>query len=487
MKKTFYGIIFTAIVPVLLVGFLQADAGGPAPPPFFLFDDNSIVAISLDSQLGTFFWSVDGQNQIFQQWFWFRINDEGKETSLNKLELVNVEEKDDNMLISNFTDANMKIDVVWELVGGSEGSNQAEIIETIEITNINDENLEMHFFQYTDFDVDGPFNNTVQIFPPNIAVQSNGPIAETVVSPDPARFQVGEVTEDDNIILRSLNDDKITELNNTAGPIPAEEEEEGVDGNWAFQWDIVIPAGESFTIEKNKKFFIQTLAASGSSTWEPPTIGPDRKGVSQVKDGICINVSCWTVTQDYHVDFELYEMLTGKNTISLEILCPHGVNDCNYVAIGITKPGDTVNAPIWSIAIAKNHLGQWTEKISDPEGRLGEITYTIQVIDNYRLGVSFTIDFKNKPTDNSWLWVQLRDFNHGIRNFYFNEGIKFVDSDAYPTIKTAYEKPIKVEPLCINENSNHRNSCAFEKVRSWTTQNAQNTLDKILDRSYVYN
>jgi len=478
----FLGIIFAAIISISLAGVLQANAD-----TVFLRDGNSFIAINFETQLGTFVWTVDGLNQIFQQWFWFRIGDTGGETSIDNLVLVssNVSE-DEKILEVSFTDEeDLTVDVTWELEGEFDGSGKSTLFETIVITNVGDTEMNMHFFQYTDFDVEGPQGDTVEIIPPNIARQTDGLISETIVSPDPTHFEVAEFGEDRGIIRMRLNDNMPTTLLDIAGPLPADDDDEGVDGTWAFQWDVVIPAGESLTIEKKKEFFLPPSGGGGDS-WEPPTIGPDRKGVLQVNDGICINVTCWDVTQDYHVDFELYEMLTGTNTISLEILCPHGVNDCNYVAIGITKPGDNVNAPIWSIGISKNLQGVWTPKIQDPEGRLGEITFTTQVIDNYRLGVSFTIDFKNLPTDESWLWVQLRDTNHGIRNFYFNEGIKFVDSDAYPEVESAYEKPIKVEPLCINESSNHRNSCAFEKVKNWTTQNAQKTLDDILAGNYVY-
>jgi len=465
LNKWIFAVIFSSSFLILL------SASEAYAAPFFLTDGNSIVAISTESELGTFFWALEGDNQIFQQWFWFRIGDDGPETSLNKLELL-PQENTTNILISNFTDGDLQIDVVWELKGNSPTFGSATLHETIVITNngTSPTPMEMHFFQYTDFDIGGPQDDIVEIIPPNIAIQKNGPIAETVVSPDPSHFQVGQVTEDDNIILRSLNDELPTILNDTAGPIPMPGED-GVDGNWAFQWDVDIPRKTSFTILKTKQ--ISPAPGTGSSTSEPPTIGPDRKGVIHVNDGICINISCWTVTRDYHVDFALYEMLTGTNTISLEILCPQGVDDCNYAAIRITPPLQNINSAIWNVAITKDHLGEWSLDVSDPGGYLGEITYTTQQIDNYRLGVSFTIDFMNKAIDKAWLWVQLRDFSNGVRNFYFNEGIKFVDVDGYPSVNTAYDKPIKVEPLCINEDSSQRNSCAFEKVRDWTTKSAQ--------------
>ncbi len=38
-----------------------------------LTDNNSVAQINPNSQSGMFNWSVDGQNQLNQQWFWYRI------------------------------------------------------------------------------------------------------------------------------------------------------------------------------------------------------------------------------------------------------------------------------------------------------------------------------------------------------------------------------------------------------------------------------
>ena len=97
MNKWIFAVIFSSSFLILL-SVSEAYAA-----PFFLTDGNSIVAISTESELGTFFWALEGDNQIFQQWFWFRIGDDGPETSLNKLELL-PQENTTNKLISNFTD-----------------------------------------------------------------------------------------------------------------------------------------------------------------------------------------------------------------------------------------------------------------------------------------------------------------------------------------------------------------------------------------------
>jgi len=56
----------------------------------------------------------------------------------------------------------------------------------------------------------------------------------------------------------------------------------------------------------------------------------------------------------------------------------------------------------------------------------------------------------------------------------------FKDSDAYPKVETAYDAPIEVEPLCFGQNNIDRNSCAFAKIKDWTTRNAEETLKQMM-------
>ncbi len=224
---------------------------------------------------------------------------------------------------------------------------------------------------------------------------------------------------------------------------------------------------------------------------EPPTIGKNLSGKFQmVEDGICIDFTCWTVTMGYHQEFELYEMLSGKHTISTTVFCNRGVQSCNYVALAINPYDSDIRSALWKVSIQKDNLGEWILNVDDPEGYLGEITYSVQIIkqinnNNYLL-VSFTIDFKPKDTPPMQLAVELRDNDHGRRVFYFNDGVQFKDSDAYPYVETKFEAPLEIEPLCLNEDSTYRHSCAFAKVREWTIGNAENALQDIMPINNIY-
>jgi len=226
------------------------------------------------------------------------------------------------------------------------------------------------------------------------------------------------------------------------------------------------------------------VIASGSSNSHPdPTIGKSRDGKQVVEKGICIDIQCWTVIADYHQDFELVEMLTDSiHTISTTVFCQFGVEKCNYVAFGVSPYGTNINDSVWKIILQKDHLGKWSMTVIDPDGYLGEVSSTTQIVnDGKHLFASATIEFK-KPTPGMILNVEVRDSKGGYRDFKFNDGIEIVDAYAYPLVETSYDPPLVVKKLCLNENPNKRYTCAFDKVRELTIKNAEKKLEELSSR-----
>ena len=74
----------------------------------------------------------------------------------------------------------------------------------------------------------------------------------------------------------------------------------------------------------------------------------------------------------------------------------------------------------------------------------------------------------------------------GQSTFWFNEGVEIIDSDAYPSIETEFEKPLEIDSLCLNEDPNYRYSCGFAKILERTIQNAEETLWQMLNGQYIY-
>ena len=50
-----------------------------------LTDQNSLAQIDVSTQAGMFRWSVDGTNQLSQQWFWYRVGNAGPEADIRLL------------------------------------------------------------------------------------------------------------------------------------------------------------------------------------------------------------------------------------------------------------------------------------------------------------------------------------------------------------------------------------------------------------------
>ena len=124
----------------------------------------------------------------------------------------------------------------------------SDLTEQILISNLSGGALDMHFFQYSDFDLNGTPSNDSLTFsgtPVNLLSQSDptGPaIFETVVV-RAANEHRGDYVD---VIRESLNYGGQTTLDNT-NHVTAPG-----DAAWAFQWDQSIPVNGDFGISKDK-------------------------------------------------------------------------------------------------------------------------------------------------------------------------------------------------------------------------------------------
>lgn len=194
-------------------------------------------------------WVIDGVDMLHQQWFWFRVQGESNEQSIDNLNLAGEMTIDTNGLTTgDFSDdkavigyidpfGRFTIEVEFELTGGANGSGVSSIVELISITNLDEQNtLDMSFFQYSDFDLNGTAgDDLVMIDNGNTANQSDasGAVSETVVTPEPSAHQADVFS----IIRDMLNDQSADNLNDTVNTNVG-------DATWAFQWDITLnPAG----------------------------------------------------------------------------------------------------------------------------------------------------------------------------------------------------------------------------------------------------
>lgn len=240
-----------------------------------LTDGNSSAIINTDANNPTYLragmvnWTVDGTDKLFQQWFGFRYqNDDyrldlGGQTvsgALDSLHLVAPPSFTGNSASLQYSDGGIAVTVGYVLTGDVAGSQQSKIDETITITNLMARDLQggsdLHFFQYSDFDLCGPQSSDTVSIGYSGATQSSfcdGIVSEATVSPNAGNqewpgnfgpgFQAGAPVD---VALSALHG---IDLDNTSFFT-------GDNAAWAFEWNIPLtPSGgpfDSFTIHKTK-------------------------------------------------------------------------------------------------------------------------------------------------------------------------------------------------------------------------------------------
>ena len=242
-------------------------AGGIAPAEgsiieYTLKDATSIVKIDATGGGGMHYWELGGKDHLETQWFWYRTAGMQQEEPIHTLTLDEAHsgtsdtnfDGDDETAVIVYTSSSPAFTIDLTFVLSCPTGNQAGILESIIITNNSGGELEMEFFQYADFNLDGTLDDTEVEITVNTAVQQDGPIimSETVDTPGPDRTEVGLYS----VTVDKLNDSFADNLDNSTGPI--------YDGNltWAFQWHVVLPDGEAFTISKPKRLEIPEPGAA---------------------------------------------------------------------------------------------------------------------------------------------------------------------------------------------------------------------------------
>ncbi|MEX0936768.1 MAG: PEP-CTERM sorting domain-containing protein [Pirellulales bacterium] len=241
--------LLPACLSFLVVAISTTDARGAQ---FTLIDDNSTAMIDTEAQAGVHTWTVGGISQVFQQWFWYRVGD-GPEASIDTL-LIDLEgttdtnfDGDVDTLFVRYLGQGFEIESRFTLDGGLPGSDASDMAEQISINNTGDSDLDFHFFQYSDFDLEGDSASDQVVFTNANAVQqfkSNLRLTETVITPLPSHREA----DFHPTTLNSLNDGAATTLSDTplgviVGP---------GDVTWAYQWDFVLTPGNTFQISKDK-------------------------------------------------------------------------------------------------------------------------------------------------------------------------------------------------------------------------------------------
>ena len=248
----------TAITGLAIVGAGNVALGASVVT---LTDGNSSATVDLGSQAGMGQWLINGQNQLNQQWFWYRVgNDPTGQHSIDTiggLSFVN----NANAVNAIYTSASFSLEITYVLNGGVAGGNDwtSDITENISIHNLTGSTLNFHFFQYSDFALAGTFGNEIAsiyqsggFYSKATITKAGSQLSETIDQPlaNEAEADLGTAT------LNRLNQGSPYTLNNSLGSGP----DPTLDATWALQWDFSIAAngqlGDTVDVIKDKKLSV---------------------------------------------------------------------------------------------------------------------------------------------------------------------------------------------------------------------------------------
>ncbi len=244
MKRN--GICIVLLAIGMSLGLMAATAVGGM---LNLSDGNSTVTIDPTGSDGVNYWSVNGVNQLVQQWFWYRIGGgPGAASSIDTLGTPTLSgtNSDNNAATLSYSNSalGLGVKVAFGLTGGTPLDGQSDLSETIKITNSSSSAQTISFFQYSNFALQGILGQDSVAFPyPNEVTQTNAnsSMTETIVSPNPSYYEANNVPN----TLTNFASPSFGHLSDqaTAGP-PG-----GV--TWAYEWDKTINPGQSFIISKD--------------------------------------------------------------------------------------------------------------------------------------------------------------------------------------------------------------------------------------------
>ena len=236
-------ILARSLKMALIAGSLAA-SGTASAAIIEMMHGNSTV--NVDDQTGSAIdWMVDNSNdQLYTQSYYYRIGSTGGESDLSSLMLTGSSlSTSTRSLELTYSSADFTIDILYGLTGGSAGSGSSVLSQDVTITNTSNTTLDIHFFQYNDFDLQGIGGQFAEQTNANTVVQTYGTtqLTEQVGTPAPTAFQVDGYPTLDNL----LNDSLTTNLNGQSSYTG--------DATWAWQWDLLIAAGSSEAIGESMR------------------------------------------------------------------------------------------------------------------------------------------------------------------------------------------------------------------------------------------
>lgn len=255
---------------------------------------------------------------------------------------------------------------------------------------------------------------------------------------------------------------------------------------------IVLAPGESIT-------FVLPSSGKGSTTAQDPNLGDVRHGTGH-PNGFCMNQNCMDV-DGYFNHFPEKSIAQGSTqAFTILVNCPRGADTCNHIEIAGTLPDADFYDYRWAATVDRQQgTDNWDLTTTNTFEEIGDVSVSIQEIGQSFVSATFNIPFDKSGSigtpdgnevpqeNNRHIHVTVWDNSAGNSNYIFNDGVLVEDIYAYPQTETTFDAPLEYEQLCLNENSNKRHTCAFDKVKDWTIKNAEEKLQEIYDEKNYKN
>ncbi len=246
LKKSFVSSArwFEGALFVVLVGGLAFQSEAQI---YTVSQNDSIALVDAGSQAGVYNWSVGGVNQLFQQWFWYRVGSSGPESSIDTISPVSETSSGANKATLTYANSTISVKTAYSLAAPGNGT--ATLSELITVMNTSAISQDYHFFQYSDFDLGGTtggqsvqfYNNGSSTYYEVIQTGGTGSMVETAIAPSATSMEVQAGLYP--VILNALTDGVATTLNNNLSSGSG-------DVAYAYEWDATLAPGSSLLISK---------------------------------------------------------------------------------------------------------------------------------------------------------------------------------------------------------------------------------------------
>jgi PEP-CTERM motif len=242
---------------VITAGLLLFSGSGLAQI-YTLTDGGSTAIVNAGNTgtLGMNNWTVGGQNQLNQQWFWVSVNG-GYAQPINQIGTLTPNQVAPNDLQLSYAGSPLTVNAEYVLSGNGVGSGSADIMEYLSVVNNGVSPITLSFYQYSNFNLLGNNNNTVSLSGgpggwTGAQQTTGGPggsgLAEVIDAPNASFGEAALVGQ----TLNELNTVANLNLNNNPSAGPG-------DVTWAFQWTAVLQGGQSLDIIKDKGVSISAV------------------------------------------------------------------------------------------------------------------------------------------------------------------------------------------------------------------------------------